>query len=95
LAAVNREFRPAVVPDINPEQAGFEDVDRGVGRMDLEILLPIQLPDAEIDTAAEKVDLGRLAIPGRESGHIDLGIQVETQDVAPAELDLGPAVARP
>ena len=47
LAAVHGEVRAAVRRDVQPVQAGLKDVKGRVGRMDLKIFLPVQIPDPE------------------------------------------------
>jgi len=93
LAFEDEERAFPAVAHIETVQALAQDVERGVGRIDLEIARPVERVDADENAAGEKVDLGRLPVRPRQGGHLDHGVVVETEIVLPAELELEPSGA--
>jgi hypothetical protein len=63
--------------------------------MDLDVLFPIERIDAEKNAAGQDMELGREKVAVRQIGQIDLGVPIQAQMVAPAELNLQTAVFGP
>jgi hypothetical protein len=95
LAAEDAELGLLVASVVHPIKPFIEDVKRGVGGMDLDILLPVEAADAEKQAPGEEVELRRVIFLSGQADHVDLGVPVEAKEIAPAELDFGPAVAGP
>ena len=84
-----------VLLDVDAIEAFVQDVERRVGRMDLDALLPGQRGYLDIDAAGPDPDPDRVVALLREVQEVDLGLVVEPDVVAAAEVDLDPAVGRP
>jgi hypothetical protein len=94
-AAVNSEFGFFALKDIDPEQAFLHQIERGVGGMDLEVFLSVQVVDSDIDAAGNEVQLGQVAVAAGQVHHIDQGVAVQTEIVSLPELDFRSAVPCP
>jgi hypothetical protein len=82
-------------PDIEPVEARGEDVEGRVGGMELDALLLGEIAHPEIGAAARQDELDALLpFPGQD-GELDLGVVVEAEIVAAAEVDLGLAALGP
>jgi hypothetical protein len=95
LAFDDSEGGLAALPDVQPVQPFGEDVERRVGRVNLEIARSVERVDPDEDAPGKEMDLGRLAIRAGQGGHLNHGIVVEAEIVLPAELELEPSRAGP
>jgi len=95
LAAIDHELGLHIADDVDAVEPFVEDIERGVRRVDLEILLPVEGSDPDEDLPGEEMELGGLGIAAREGDEFDERLGVEAEVVSSSKLDLDPAVAGP
>jgi hypothetical protein len=82
-------------PNVEPVEPLLEDVERGVGSMDLDALVHGELAHPEIGAAFGEVELDALVPLGGQDGEFDPGVVVEAEVVPAPEVDLGLAAVGP
>jgi hypothetical protein len=63
--------------------------------MDLEVFLPVQVVDSDIDAAGHEVQFGQVGVAAGKVDQIDQGVAVQAEIVSPAELDFRSAFPCP
>jgi hypothetical protein len=90
-AAGDAELGLAVFQDVDSIKAFFQDIKRGVGRVNLKILFLVQARNPQISASGKEMKLGRFSGPAGEVYHIHPRVVVQTQIIAPAELNFDAA----
>ncbi len=91
-ALVDLDLGLLVLPDVDAVDAAVEDVEGGVGGVELDALFLLQGADDEVDVTRPDADAGDVVVLLGQVEDVDLGVVVEPDVVALAEVDLGPAV---
>jgi hypothetical protein len=78
--------------DVKAIEPLLEDIEGGVGRVDLDALLPLEGRHAEVGQTGPDVDPDRTVAPPGKGRELGLARHAEPEEVAPPELDLGLAV---
>jgi hypothetical protein len=84
-----------VEPDVEPVETLFENVERGVGSMDLDALVHGEPAHPEISAAFGEMELDALVPLGGQDGEFDPGVVVKAKVVPVSEVDLGLAAVGP